>query len=589
MKHKYEVFQIFLEWKALVERSSGYKVKKFRTDNGGECTSKEFEEYLKKEGIEHQYTIPKTPQQNGVSERMNRTLVETVRSMLHDSGLPHRFWAEALSTAAYLINRSPTTTLHDMTPFEAWYNKKPNVSHLQVFGCSGFVHIPKDQRKKLDPKAKQCTFLGYGSTKKGYRLYDHEKSTVIYSCDVVFDESSKGYSGKKEERRIQVENLLEEPVTQTLIPDEESEDVTPVPEEEENLTDTAQDDTPVPLRRSTRSTQGQRPDRLGVWINTAAKQQTPLTVTEALNCPEHKHWKSAMEMEMNSIYSNDVWDLVKLPPDRKAIGSRWVFKKKTQDDGTVERYKARLVAQGYSQKPGLDYDETFCPVIRFESLRSLLAIAVQRDLQLHQLDITTAFLNGQLEEEIFMRQPEGYVIKGKEHLVCRLKQSLYGLKQSPRCWNSTLDTQLKSMGYTPSNHDPCIYTSSDDDFSIIGVYVDDFVVAAKNPEKIEQVKTALSQQFDVKDLGELHNFLGVKIDQDRKRGTIWIGQPAFAESILEKHGMSEAKSVKTPVSKNVKLLKATKESEIVDQTLYQSAVGSLLYLATRTRPDIASL
>ena len=147
VKHKHEVFQSFLEWKALAERSSGYKVKKFRTDNGGEYTSTEFEEYLKKEGIEHQYTIPKTPQQNGVSERMNRTLVETVRSMLHDSGLPHRFWAEALSTAAYLINRSPTTTLHDMTPFEAWYNKKPNVSHLRVFGCSGFVHIPEEETR----------------------------------------------------------------------------------------------------------------------------------------------------------------------------------------------------------------------------------------------------------------------------------------------------------------------------------------------------------------------------------------------------------------------------------------------------------
>ena len=364
---------------------------------------------------------------------------------------------------------------------------------------------------------------------------------------------------------------------------------TPQPEQNENPMETTQDNlanAPVqPLRRSTRISQ--RPDYYGVGVYTAAEQKEPKSVSEALRCPEKEEWRSAMETEMDSIYSNEVWDLVELPPHRKAIGSKWVFKKKTQVDGSVERYKARLVAQGFSQKPGLDYDETFCPVIRFESFRTIVAIAVQKGLKLHQLDITTAFLNGQLKEEIFMKQPEGFVVKGKEHLVCRLKQSLYGLKQSPRCWNSTLDTQLKNMGYVQSNNDPCIYMSSDGEHSVIGVYVDDFVIAAKDQKKINQVKTALSQKFDVKDLGELHDFLGVKVVQDHEKGTVWIGQSSFTESILLKYGMSEAKKVQTPVSINDKLLKATEECEVVDQALFQSAVGSLLYLAMRTRPDIA--
>jgi hypothetical protein len=191
VKHKHEVFGKFVEWKSLVEKSSGYKVKKLRTDNGGEYTSTEFENYLKKDGIEHQYTIPKTPEQNGVSERMNRTLVETVRSMLADSRLPHRFWAEALSTAAYLINRSPTKTLDGKTPFQAWYGKKPNVNHLRVFGCSAYIHVPKDKRKKLDPKAKKCIFLGYGTSRKGYRLYNWKTSGIIHSRDVVFNKLSR--------------------------------------------------------------------------------------------------------------------------------------------------------------------------------------------------------------------------------------------------------------------------------------------------------------------------------------------------------------------------------------------------------------
>ena len=178
LKNKHEVFQTFREWKLLVEKSTGHKLKMFRTDNGGEFTSTEFESYLKEEGIKHEYTIPKTPQQNGVSERMNRTLVEAVRSMLVDAKQPHRFWAEALSTAAYLINRSPTKTLGDKTPFEAWYGKKPSVKHLKVFGCAAYSHVAKDERKKLDPKAKKCSFLGYAAQRKGYRLYDTEKSSI---------------------------------------------------------------------------------------------------------------------------------------------------------------------------------------------------------------------------------------------------------------------------------------------------------------------------------------------------------------------------------------------------------------------------
>ena len=233
-------------------------------------------------------------------------------------------------------------------------------------------------------------------------------------------------------------------------------------------------------------------------------------MNEALNCSEKEQWEAAMQKEMDSIYSNNVWDLVELPENRKPIGSKWVFKKKTKADGSIERYKARLVAQGFSQKQGLDYDETFSPVIRFESFRNLVAVAVQKCLKLHQLDITAAFLNGHLEDKVFMKQPEGFVVEGKEHLVCRLKQSLYGLKQSPRCWNSTLEAHLKDMGYVQSTNDPCIYTLTEGELSIIGVYVDDFVIAGESSEGIEQVKTALTQKFDVKDLGELH-YLGVQV------------------------------------------------------------------------------
>ena len=217
-----------------------------------------------------------------------------------------------------------------------------------------------------------------------------------------------------------------------------------------------------------------------------------------------------MEAEMRSLKENNVWDLVELPKGKKAIGSKWVYKVKTGADGLMERYKARLVAQGFSQKYGDDYDETFCPVVRLESLRALIALAVHYKLRLHQVDVTTAFLNGELEEEVYMKQPKGFVTEGQEHLVCKLKKSIYGLKQSPRCWNTTLDSHLKDMGFTQSVSDPCMYTDAGGDLFFIGVYVDDIILAGCSDKRIKEVKDALAHKFDIKDMGKLHYFLGTK-------------------------------------------------------------------------------
>ena len=190
LKNKSEVFKKILEWKCMVEKSRGEKIKTLRADNGGECTLKKFEDYLKKNGIRHERTVPKTPEQNGVAERRNRRLRETVRAMLSDSKLPKKFWAEALSTASYVRNRSPTTAVKVMTLYEMWKGYKPNVNHLRIFGCSAYAHIPKDERSKMDPKAKKSIFLGYGIGIKGYRLFDTDTSKVFHSRDVRFNETA---------------------------------------------------------------------------------------------------------------------------------------------------------------------------------------------------------------------------------------------------------------------------------------------------------------------------------------------------------------------------------------------------------------
>ena len=208
---------------------------------------------------------------------------------------------------------------------------------------------------------------------------------------------------------------------------------------------------------------------------------------------------------------------------------------------------------------------------RLESLRTLVASSVQKSMQLHQVDITTAFLNGVLEEEVYMYQPQEFVAKGQENLVCKLKRSLYGLKQSPRCWNSTLDEFLKQLGFVQSTSDPCIYVASDGEL-MVGVYVDDIVIGGESEKQTKEFKLALGEKFDVKDLGRLHYFLGMKIAEDAISGDVWMGQPAYIEKVLNKFGMKDGKSVATPVDASTRVIKAEGGEEEVDQSLYQSAV-----------------
>ena len=212
-------------------------------------------------------------------------------------------------------------------------------------------------------------------------------------------------------------------------------------------------------------------------------------------------------------------------------------KRKRDMNGNIVRHKARLVAKGFTQKSGIDYDEMFCPVVRFESIRTIIALAAKHNLRLHQVEIATAFLNGEQKEDIFMKQQEGFEIKGKEHMVCTLKRSIYGLKQSSRCWNQATDKHLKKMGFKPSRNDPCIYTlNSGGDVIILAVYVDDIILVGKSTEKIRHIIKEIAKRFDVKDRGKLHHFLGVK-GMRLEDGGIWIGQPTYTKEILKKFNM----------------------------------------------------
>lgn len=576
LKQKSEVFEKFKEFEAGATNECGLSIGTLRTDNGGEYLSKEFQDYLILKGIRHERTIPHTPEQNGVAERMNRTLQESARSMLTHAGLSNGYWAEAVMTAAYLRNRVTTSALQeDKTPFEMWYERKPDISHLRVFGCVAYTHVPDSERKKLDKKAKELRFVGYCKTSKGYRLYDESTRKLVKSRDVVFNESEFNFkiSPNEEERgeAVDVESRSERQL-------DEAEDEVQQPERERR----PQRERRPPVRYGL----DEFADLAGVShvAFNVCKIKEPTTIDEAFTSEHAEQWKEAADSEFKSLMDNNTWELVDLPEGRETIGCKWVFKVKHTSDGQVERFKGRLVAKGYSQRPGIDYDETFSPVVRFSSIRSLLAFAVQHNMVVHQMDAITAFLNGELDEEIFMRQPDGYIVPGKENMVCKLKKSLYGLKQAPRCWNKALHDFMVTIGFKRSTSDPCVYIRAEN-LAIVAVYVDDLIVITNTTEEMDKVKKSLEMKFKMKDMGELHYCLGISIVQDDR--CIWLHQKQYVLNMLRQFGMMEAKPASTPADVNVKLVKSDGVSKEVDPVTYQSMVGSLLFLSMATRPDIS--
>ena len=607
IKCKSECFDKFKEWKLLVENQFNSRVKILRTDNGGEYCSNVFQNFLISSGIKHEKTIPYTPEQNSVAERLNRTLIESVRCMLSDSSLPKAFWAEALATSVYVKNRSPANSLKDLTPYEALFGLKPCVKHFKIFGCICFSHIPKIQRQKLDFKSKKCIFVGYSSESKAYRVFDVENRKTILCRDVIFDENNIASYEKSDlsdvSRTVDVNSIFDIndkfeknnsdvntsindnmpsvnpcvlPLVDTINLDGSHND-----EHDDRNDDHINDGH---IRRSSRVRKSV--NRYGDWVYLSNCSSDPTNVKEALDSHDSCLWQEAMNKEIHSINENKVWTLAKLPSDVKPINCKWVFKRKIAGDGSLSTYKARLVAQGYTQKLGINYDETFAPVVRFESVRSILSLAVNNNFKLHQMDVSCAFLNGELNEEIYLSQPPNFVVKGKENYYLKLNKSLYGLKQSPRCWNSALDNFLKDIGFIRSSSDSCIYVRAiDDDLCIIAVYVDDIIIACKLDSIINDVKSSLSNRFQMKDLGVLRYFLGVNIEQDLSKGTIFVHQSTFVKNLLNKFEFQNAKPVKTPIDISSK--SSTSNDNLCDKVKYQSLVGSLLYLSTKTRPDIA--
>jgi hypothetical protein len=319
----------------------------------------------------------------------------------------------------------------------------------------------------------------------------------------------------------------------------------------------------------------------------------PECYEEAMQVDTKKKWEQGMKEEMDSLVNNQTWDLVQLPTGKRALQNKWVYKLK-EEDGGKKRYKARLVVKGFAQKKGIDFDEIFSPVVKMTSIRTILSLVVVEDLHLEQLDVKTTFLHGDLEEEIYMQQPQGYEVKGKENLVCRLKKRLYGLKQAPRQWYLKFDRFMTEQGYSRCHSDHCVYFKrlENGSYIILLLYVDDMLVAGSNMQDINVLKKKLANSFAMKDLGAAKKILGMRITRDRKNRKLTLSQGEYIEKVLERFRMQNAKPVSTPLASHFKLTKemcpkTQEEIEYMSRVPYSSTVGSLMYAMVCTRPDIA--
>lgn len=601
LKSKNEAEPKIREYVRWTENVFGRKPKVIRSDGGGEYIGESLQQFYKAEGIAAQYTTPYTPQQNGVAERKNRALQEMANCMLLDAGLPKCYWGEAVVTANYVQNRLPSRVV-DKTPFELWTGRVPDLSELKVFGCEAYVHVPDQKRKKFDAKARKLVFVGYSTQHKGYRFLDLLTNRISISRDARFLELGNGSE--------QVEKLVDSEVLQ--IPEEHSDDNVSDCEEEIILDRKSEDEVldeeepseyddasemnesdflgfepevpeeQVVLNRADRRTRGVLPGRFEDYVvGQVIVDEEPKDYKEAMLVSQ---WKSAMNAEIAAHTANQTWELMSLPPGKKVIGVKWVFKIKRDEAGKIVKHKARIVAKGYTQSFGIDFTEVYAPVTRQATLRVLLAVASKQGLLLKQYDFKTAYLNGTINEELYMSQPPGYSIEGKEDMVCRLRKSIYGLRQSARCWNRTLHAVLLDLGFEACESDPCLYVRRGKSVVYLVVYVDDLIVGSADEKEIDEVFRSLKDKFDVTSLGQLRHFLGYEIE--RVDGCYSLRLTPYIECVLRKFQMGNSHPVKTPID-----LGYTAENDeskpFEDTTLYRSLIGALLYLAVNARPDVA--
>ncbi|KAJ9540906.1 hypothetical protein OSB04_027412 [Centaurea solstitialis] len=761
-------------------------VQVIRTDNVTEFKNRKLDSFLDSVGITHTFSAARTPQQNGVVERKNRTLVEAARTMLTFSKLPLHFWAEAVASACFTQNRSLITKRFMKTPYELVYNRPPSIKFFRVFGCECYVKNDKDNLDKFSPKGDEGVFIGYAMDSPSYRVFNKKTRRVVESTNVDFEEGieedttpapvTPGISGvlasdhlhgnpmtssssankpsSSNSNTCDLDELFEffykelpapanialpvpavvqpaphvmvsttdisssnlqgtsssssasaspsprgspapaegepshtfqqAPVVNVPSPQSGASSTMPTTSQHQGIPSPAPQVTgpststtspapqvtgpstitspapqvagpsttthpapqvagpstttqPAPQVAGPSSSAQPAPQAAGpslvssehqqllvpVWIEPLPPPTLPHTtkwtrahplqqvigsksapvktrsatqneclfaaflsrhepsnVTEALDISD---WVTAMQEELNQFERLGVWRLVPRPTNKTIIDLKWIFKNKKDEDGIVTRNKARLVAKGFKQQAGIDYDETFAPVARIEAIRIFLAYAAHKNFTVYQMDVKTAFLNGELKEEVYVSQPEGFVDRTKPNHVYILDKALYGLKQAPRAWYDHLSNALLDNGFYKGKIDPTLFIKTEgDDILLVQIYVDDIIFGSTNSDMCTWFSDLMTTRFEMSMLRELSFFLGLQVIQ--KPDGILINQSKYIGDLLKRFHMATSSVAKTPMASGT-LIGADPKGKPVDQKTYRAIIGSLLYL-TASRPDI---
>jgi hypothetical protein len=640
---KSEAIRHIINWLRQAQTQHGSVLKHFHSDGGGEYRSTELLSFFSNQGTKVTTTTAGTPQHNGMAERSNRTILNMVRALLfHAKLLPALFWKYAVHTAVYIINRCVPSSLKSQgkTRYELYHGSKPSIAHMRVFGCDVQRQLPPNSRNdKLSEVSLPGIFVGYDNDTVGYyNIWDISQQKVIRSRDVTFFENSftngrsKMFIQQQQQHQnnvdfsqlfdtlfdniqdqspAEIQEDIQQPIQyqnsefchedkQEEVEEDEKEQSgysldnnffasLPTPAEEEfSLPSTVHTPAVTTLTRVDASNIISGRTRASSHAHLVT--DVPSHYYAAMKCPAAPHWKKAADAEMASHEENNTWCLTPLPRGCKAIDCMWVFTYKFDSDGNIIRHKARLVAKGFQQREGIDYILTFAPVLKYKSLLIILALTVQLMLELVQMDVVTAFLNADIKEEVYMKQPQGYQ-QGDNDLVCKLNKTIYGLRQAPHDWYELFSKFLISIGFTQLSSDNCVFVKIAKSGLpiIVGVFVDDSPAAYAKQDEQEwlEVKAQLMSRFKMKDLGECKFILGMRVTRDRDANSIVVDSQIHIDKMLLQFGMSDCKSAPTPATLD-KLIPTTSEEEgLIDVTLFQSMVGALNYLAHSTRPDIS--
>jgi hypothetical protein len=596
-------------------------IKKVRGDNGIEFKNTRIDELCDDFRIGHQFSAKYTPQSNGLIERKNRTLIDMARSMLSEYNVSQSFWAEAINTASYYINRLYCHPMKEKTPYELLNGRKPNIGYSRVFGCKCYILKKGTRLGKFDKKCDEGFLVGYSTTSKVYRVWNLASGTLKEVHDVEFDETNgsqnenvnhddvRGTQLTNAMKNMDIGNIRPRQVQddeddQVIVLSNSSEDVdenqasssSQVQDQQEASTSSQPSANNVPILQPTSIARDHPLDSIIGDISRGIQTRSKLTLfcahssfvsykepTEIEEALKDADWVNAMHDELNNFKRNQVWELVERPKGHNVIGTKWVFKNKQDQDGIVVRSKARLVAQGYTQVEGLDFRETYAPVVRLEAIRILLAYTCAHNIKLYQMDVKSVFLNGYINEEVYVEQPLGFEDYKQPNHVYKLRKALYGLKQAPRAWYERLRDFLLSKGFKMGKVDTTLFTKKiGKDLFVLQIYVDDIIFGSTNQDFCEDFRNMMANEFEMSMVGELSYFLGLQIKQ-LKNGT-FVSQVKYIKDMLKKFDMNEAKPISTPMGTN-RSLDSDKSGNMVDQKMYRSIIGSLLYV-TASRPDV---